>query len=196
LRNYDEDELVAKLSQMSKLGMAAFACSCAERSFGALSEFFKRTNPSKIPFARRNMDVLWQAILEEKPLLWSDSITEETLAYAAVTPNQEFPELSAWAEDASAAICYTAFTLKSGDAQNAGWAARRVFDLTFYAAEDQTKSTNLHELDASDVVQRELQRQSRDLDMLLESDEFETYQKLKKLAQLVDIVSELRGGST
>jgi hypothetical protein len=195
VKTYDEDFLVATLSQISKAGMAAFACSCAQRSVGALEDFLEKNNPQKINLGRESLDLLWKAILEDKSLSWPDSITQTILDQVAAPASIAHPELYAWAEDAAASLCYAALALKSGDSQNAGWAARRVFDMAFYAAENQTKSSKLEVLDSCEVVQRELERQAQDLEMLLQADEPATYRALRERAASVDILSELLGGS-
>jgi Protein of unknown function (DUF416) len=190
---YVEGDLIGAVSQISKWGMAAFAASCAERTFVVLAELLTTIAPDKIEFARHNLDRLWNSILKKTPISWTESQSDSILALVEDIPLVSFPNWLIGAQDSVAAIVYTALTLQSGDEKNVGWAARCAYDITFYAAEDQTGSADIDVINATEVVQSELERQARDLSMLLQADEPATYKELKALAEAVDMMSELRG---
>jgi hypothetical protein len=192
---FDEDKLVTDISSISGKGIAAFACSCAERSFGILNEFFGDSGSEKIIFLRQNLNALWKAILDDIPLSWSEELTEEILALTPEATPEIFPYWFVGVDDAIASICYAAFAINTGKAENAGWAAQSAYNMTFYAAEDKTTNTSLDFINSATVVQLELDRQASDLDILLKADELATYRELKERSETVDKLSELRNAT-
>lgn len=189
---YDETANVEQLRQLPPLLRAMFALLTALRILPAYRRFHQKTG-------RGDPDVL-QNLAE---LLWEDlagaELAKEQLQAAVDKSMKLIPvEDDGWdeatqpyAEDAAAAVTYALRARLSGDAQEAGWAARRVYEASDYFA-----SSRLGELanrpDAESTilstppVQVELARQRRDLQELAE---------LEKTGVTMSRLQELRARS-
>jgi hypothetical protein len=194
LKIYDAEALTIKLSKLSARGRAAFACSCAERTFKPLEAYLRITNLDQIEFVRASLDASWISAIDGIPLTWSRQKTRAILALVPQTPNDDIFELWTSAENAVPAIVYAAWSHQSHRTTNAVWAAGRTYEMNFYAAEDYLGHQPLDILNASDLVQLELTRQEQDFQMLQNADTPQTYAQLKVASRSIDVLAEFKNG--
>ena len=153
---FDENRIKGSLTKLPIKLRILFAVTCAER------------------LLRRILDKLWMGLLGVQE--YSDQIIAADLQHCMLlVPKESDGEWSneqAWAEDAVACLAYSLRTRISGDAQEAAWAARRVYEaVDSYVINVSANNFKLpnDEVRVRDhpLVQVELGRQERDISELL-----------------------------
>ncbi len=172
MRSFDESMLVQRLGAVSTLRRVAFATACAERLLPAYANYAARSGWGDAAKLRFMLDELWRIC--ERGANASCDFQSAIEVCMALIPGEDrgpwMPE-QAYAEDAASALAYALSFCQTGDSQEAAWAARRA-----YEAVDQFV-VRQHNLDTEmrrdekrvlsyPTLQRELERQERDLDCL------------------------------
>lgn len=172
MRTYDETELVQRLSELSPEARCLFAASCAERLRAAYRWFHERTgqgDPSTLDGA---LDALW-ASLEGSvtPSLSWDVLLDDVMELVPDDEDDSWAVESAYAQNAAAAVAYALRCRQSADPQDAGWAARQVYEaLDHWIANRDDVDPNAAgaegKVGGDPLVQAELTRQNQDLTQL------------------------------
>ncbi|GGA46479.1 DUF416 family protein [Dyella nitratireducens] len=169
---YDEQALKQQLSAMPERSIVAFALCCSTRQLNAFEAYADKFLPEKREAARHIVESLWATIIfgENTPVMWSEqlAIVEETY------PDEQdhWAPFHVYGGNALSSLIYTIRSLlASADVQEAAWAARIAYESADQAAlrslDKMRGSPEIEQLVvASDIVQRELHRQSDDLQSL------------------------------
>lgn len=169
---FDERWLVSELNRVSKKLRATFAAACAERLIPAYRRFYEMT---------KRGDPMALALILER--LWQDlqglALTDDELKGALDTCTQLIPNEDAgvWiteqaaAEDGAAAVAYSIRCRQGGEAQEAAWAARRIYEaLDYFIISKEGINTNDQGAEqlvlSHPLMQEELARQMRDINEL------------------------------
>jgi hypothetical protein len=173
-------EVEQRLEQLTPEARKAFALSCAER---LMRWHEARSEEERRPFTlgwRPLLDVLWRGLEGVAPD--ASHQVQDALDRLHSSPywhsdGQDGPDDAD--EDTAAASIYAADCYMSGDAQSAAWAAQRAVQATFQIAEQHlqlypsdvipdlsTEPTSLAREAMHPVVQRELQKQLSEMDLL------------------------------
>lgn len=176
---FNEQQLVEELAQIPPLQRAMFAAACAERLLPAYAAFADQTGFGDLPRLRTVLERVWRDLegdtMGDEELratldLCMDSIPEEEDGWA--------PEQAA-AEDYVEALAYTIRCRRTGDAQEAAWAARCPYEAAdHFVIEHEGIDTNQAGAEervlSHPLVQLELTRQRRDIEDLLTAGDTET----------------------
>lgn len=190
---YDEHRLVVELDRLPRRLRVAFAAACAERlmpAYRRFSEIGGRGDPKALTAILKQ---LWED-LREVALMEEDELQAILDACMKLVPREDeepWIQEQAAAEDGAVAVAYSLRCRQSGEAKEAAWAARRVYealdhfvinrgniDINNPGAEQRVLSHPL--------IQAELARQRRDIDELLatsESDELGSIAGLRDRAR-------------
>jgi hypothetical protein len=181
---FDEDRLKNELSLMSADRIAAFAVSCSERICHDARDV---AGPEPARLLDKVCNALWAKLGSEiQPLV---DFEQDLLD---IMPDEEDDPTfdAAVVEDACAALIYAIRSFDDDAPQNAAWAARRVYETTDRFAASMiggTEYTDLVEqvIRNHPVVQRELERQNRDVEILKNTPESDSilFARLKASAQ-------------
>jgi uncharacterized protein YjaG (DUF416 family) len=169
---YDESELIRKLENLSKLGRVVFGAACAERAFPAFAAYEEGGGSTdRVRLFRTTLDDIWDGVIQGTELVGLDKKIDNCLS--SIPSEDEEPDTypGLAAEDAASAICYTLQCWKTGDSQEAAWAARRTYEaLDGYIIEHESIDINEpgaeSRVEANDIIQSELRRQHRDIEEL------------------------------
>jgi uncharacterized protein YjaG (DUF416 family) len=166
---YNEAANTETLERLPAQLRVAFALLCAIRILPSYERFHSRTGRGDPGALNALSDRLWQDIT-------GDPMTEAEVQLAIDRATRLVPtedngwdqETQPYAEDAAAALTYALRTRLTGDAQEAAWASRRVYESADHfviALTGITPDTSSQELEVMThpVVQNELARQRRDL---------------------------------
>jgi len=167
---YSEVSLVKQLSTVGKQSMLAFATACATRQS---DNFLKFATPHfQWDVLTNILTELWAAILgnaTDDPKIWKRHI--DTIDNFLPSDDHVWTVADAIVDDAISSTAYALRCFISGEAQEAAWSARRSYEsadqiaIKLLNAEPGQKGfeklVSQHE-----IVQRELQRQNRDMQLL------------------------------
>ncbi len=175
---FDETQLVGILNRLDTEGRVAFAAACAERLLPAYVAFSNRTGRGEPATLRSILTRLWDDLAGD--LMAESEVQANVKACMELLPREdEGPWVveQDFADDAVAATAYTLECRKSGNAQEAAWAARRAFEaldefvanrenIDWSVPDAEARALALARILAHPLVQAELARQRRDLDEL------------------------------
>lgn len=145
---YDEPEIVARLARLSRAQKAAFAAACAERLVPLFLRYAASAESVDGDAIRSVVDGVWHAVggsgadLEPLQSLAEDLVPEE---------DEEWSTEAGFAQNAAASAAYSVRSWLSDDPQEAGWAARQVYEAADYAAQQAIDTSDL-ELEAREQV--------------------------------------------
>lgn len=169
---FNEQALHRDLNHLPPRSRVAFAASCAQRLTNVYRCYLAQVGqPGRAVDCDRALDYVWSRIL----LPSQETVTKQLLAdVMALIPDQDAPgwtPLTAYGEDGLSALAYCVSCLQSEEAQDAAWAARRVYEaLDYFVTNRDEFSPNDSAADtrvlSDSVVQAELNRQARDLNEL------------------------------
>lgn len=171
---FDENSIKKRLTLLPINLRTLFAVTCAERLFPAYERFSDKTGRGNVDILRRILDKLWMGLMGVQQ--YSEQIIAADLHNRMLlVPKEsdgEWLNEQAWAEDAVACLSYSLRTRLSGDAQDAAWAARRVYDaVDYYVLHASGNNFKLPDDEVRVIdhplVQAELRRQERDMSELL-----------------------------
>ncbi len=169
---YNEQHLIAGLDRLPQSLRVVFATSCAERLFPSYVAFWEKTDRGDPKRLRGCLDRLWRDL--ECNDIREEEI-QECIALCMKLIPQEDDE--PWvieqvaAEDAAEAVAYALGCKQSGEAQQAAWAARCVYEALDHFVIN-SEGIDINEPGGEErvwshpLVQAELLRQQRDLDEL------------------------------
>lgn len=170
---FDEQWLVAELNRVPQRSRAAFAAACAERLMPAYRRFSEMTERGDPKALAQILERLWQDL--QGLTLKGDELEGILDTCTRLIPNEDvgvWVAEQAAAEDCAAAVAYSIRCRQGGEAQDAAWAARRVYEaLDNFIIGNESIDTN--DLGAEQLVlshplmQAELDRQRRDVNELL-----------------------------
>jgi uncharacterized protein YjaG (DUF416 family) len=170
---FDEGKTKERIAELPTNLRILFAVTCAERLFPAYERFSAVTGRGNVDLLRRILDKLWMSLLGFQE--YSDQIIATDLHHCMLlVPKESDGEWSneqAWAEDAVACLAYSLRTRLSGEAQEAVWAARRVYEAVDHyvlhaSGNNFTLPGDNSRVIEHPLVQAELKRQERDISEL------------------------------
>jgi hypothetical protein len=139
---YDEAQLVRDLSAETKAARAAFAAASAERLQPLYTWFHEVSGQGDPAVLRAALDAVWDLVLG---LRAPDDLDRLQDAAESLVPDEEddgWVEQSAYAQNAAAAVAYAVRSWISDDPEEAGWAARQLYEAADYAAQQETDDLN------------------------------------------------------
>lgn len=180
-----EERLMEDLTRLRPVGRAMFAASCAERMLPVYRWFHERTGRGGPAALEQALGALWADLggTDTAELEESRDVAEELVPYE----DDSWVDECAFAQHAAAAVAYAIRCRLSGDAQEAGWAARQVYealDLWVTTRDDiDLNAAGAEERIAADpLVQAELTRQRREIETVRDASD----------DQVVVLASEIR----
>jgi len=167
----DESLLIDTLSQLSENARAAFAAACAERLmpyYVQYAKLFKKGDPAVL---REGLDLVWEHALDRQPPVKGLQPLAARAMELAPGDGDKWTALNRLAENAAAAVYYCLECRMKGDTKNAVLASRQAYEAVDYLTQNirhiQFGSRESEEAILRDrLVQDELSRQQRDLELL------------------------------
>lgn len=185
--HFDEKELSRQIERLSKEHRIAFAAACAQRLIPSYERFSKKTGKGNYPLLVNTIEDLWKDLTNGQAV--EKDIDERISTCMGLIPGEDDePWISeqACAEDAASALAYALRCLRTGEPQEAAWAARRAYEcLDHYVINSEKIDTNVSGAEvrvlSHPLIQTELSRQQRDLNQLVNRSV--TVEQLKARAQ-------------
>jgi len=163
---YDEVQLVQALSAETKAVRAAFAAASAERLQPLYEWFHEACGQGDPATLRAGLDAVWELV---RGLPAPDGLPQLQQAAESLVPDEDddWAEQSAYAQNAAAAVTYALGSWIDDDPQQAGWAARQLYEAADYAAQQEIGDLNSPGAEAAllarPVVQEALEGIQEDL---------------------------------
>ncbi|MEM8963560.1 MAG: DUF416 family protein [Acidobacteriota bacterium] len=180
MHTFDEKAILEAMHDLEPWRRTLFALSCATRLIDSYERFHQRTGRGDSKGLRSLAENLWKDLAGAE--MTTGDVEAGLEAALALLPDEKaYDTISQpYAEDAAAALAYAFQARKSGDPQYPAWAARRVYEAvdSFVVAETDAvigESETEQKIVAHPLVQAELARQERDIE-LLEAADFEAPQ--------------------
>ncbi|GLQ98158.1 DUF416 family protein [Dyella mobilis] len=168
---FDEPSLVQRLSTLQIKSAITFALCCATRQLNAYEAYADKFAPEARAVPRRIVEKLWEFVDSAKSddTHWSEQLKIVESLYPE--EQTDWAPLHIYSEHTLYSLTYVIRCLMTCDVQEAAYAARVAYIAADQAAiraiEESRDSLNFEQLVlASDVVQKELRRQSDDLGAL------------------------------
>ena len=170
-RRFDEASLVKQLSRLPADSSLAFALCCATRQLAACNKYAEHFVTESLDFVRVINEQLWATVTgnASAKIDWR-AMLEQVMEFL---PEQQdhWEPFHVYADHAISSLAYSIRCLLNADAQEAAWSARRAYEAADQAAiRDLDARVGLSGTEARilahPIVQRELQRQERDLQLL------------------------------
>lgn len=124
--SFDESALDDRLSKLPNAKRAAFAATCVERLAPAYRQYSRSSGAANQDRFDSIVTDLWAFI--ERRLLGDNNLPDADLIYGELSPQGDLDGLLGYADDAVAALAFAVRTTRNGMAQDAVWAARRVYE--------------------------------------------------------------------
>lgn len=164
---FQEQVLRDELSRLPAQCRVAFAASCAQRLLEAYRAFAERSGQPAIGLESA-LEYAWTHVLVQAQRAEVERMLAEVMARVPEEGEPGWTPLAAYAEDAVSAVAYCLRCLLSAEAQEAAWAARRVYEAVdlFVTTRDGITPSDVGAEDRvlqDPVIQAELQRQERDI---------------------------------
>jgi uncharacterized protein YjaG (DUF416 family) len=175
-RRFDEQQLRMRLAALPRQRRVVFAAACAQRLLPSYERYQARRNADAPNEIAAILERIWRDVCGER--IGAEELQRLIDRSMAIIPREDtevwLPEQAA-AEDAVAALAYALRCRQNGEAQEAVWAARRVYEALdhFVLNRDDidTNSAAAEERVVADpLIQAEISRQDRDADELLSAD--------------------------
>ena len=130
--DFDEPELVARLSRLPSKLRVVFAALCAERQLPNYIRFSERSGLGDPKVLREALESIWQDV-QGQPLTKAqlETMIERCMALVP-TGEEDTKEETAYAEDAAASIVYAIEARLTDDPQEAAWAAQCAYESVDY----------------------------------------------------------------
>jgi uncharacterized protein YjaG (DUF416 family) len=167
---YDEKANIARLSHLHPSSRATFSLCCATRQTTTWEEYARQFRPNDVIAFRKTAETIWNTLASNAlPLNWKPTLDEVMGLFPG--EESEASPLHTYAEDALASLAYVIRCLIAGSEQEAAWSARRAYEMADQAAIRQLGlqpggSAAEKQILMHSTVQRELERQERDLQIL------------------------------
>lgn len=164
---FDRSYLTERLGAMPGPLQVLFAAAVAERLFPQAEAFFRARDREALERLRNALDLLWTyGAAGQADDQMRDAALSACEASIRVAADEDTDD-AFFAENAAAAIAYGLRAMRSGDAQEPGWAAQRAYDSVdhYVLMEEADRKAEWSEAEvlAHAVVQRELRRQLDDV---------------------------------
>lgn len=166
---FHEQSLKQELDQLPRRSRVAFAASCAQRLVSVYHSFAAKSGQAgRANLVEHAMDYIWAHILAVPE---KETAVRQLANVMALLPDEDAPgwtPLTAYAENALSAMAYCLQCLQSGDAQDATWAARHVYDALDQLVTSRDKISPSEpgaeaRILCDIAIQAELERQARDI---------------------------------
>lgn len=174
--NFDEKNLVVQLAATTQIAKTGFALSVATRLLPMYVEYTKMAKIELNSLPSSCVGTLWDIAISARIHQMDEVETaSNTLLNLMPGDNDPWNEYHPLAEDAIAAIVYALRSYLTNDPQEAAWAARRSYEAADQFAirqldiDFQDKGVE-HTLLSHPIVQQELMRQNRDLELAIIGD--------------------------
>lgn len=154
---YNEKQIVTELARVDQKRQTAFAASCAERLMPLFAKYTSVTGDGDPEGLRGVLDHVWNAVRgdDEGFELAADRDVAESMV---PSDEDDWVFEMGYGQNAAAAVVYAIRTWMSGDAQEAAWAARQVYEAADLAAQQSLPAlTNLND---SEVARQLLESQA------------------------------------
>jgi len=184
---FDAATLKGSLSRISQTSASAFAAAVVTRHVANYESFCRVAGPMPVVEYRKIVSRLWDAIGSQSFERSSWQPTHDHIMSCFPPETEEAWLYNALADDALASLAYAIRHVMSADPQEAVWSAQRAYD-----AVDQVTVAKLGispgpaeaelAILSDPIVQRELGRQTRDLQLLGELNSPDGFAKLASLA--------------
>ena len=165
MKRFDETALLQRLERLPRALRVAFAAACAQRmlpAYNAFSAVNGQGSPDEVDLA---MGRVWSGLFDPGVPEVERDIARVMELIPREDADEWLPE-QPYAEDATAALVYALRTAKSGEAQEAAWAARRVYEALDHHVMNRLGIEGEEEVLDHPLIQAEFVRQDRDLAML------------------------------
>lgn len=174
---YDEERLIQELNRLPVQLRVAFAAACVERVFPAYEHYLQQSGSKYEHDLRSLLQRLW---LDLSGNSMKDFEIEEAIdncmSVVERLNDSDWIEWQAAADGAATALCYALRCRKTGEPQEAAWAAQHLYEvLDDFVINREHIDTNQPGAErrvlAHPLIQAELARQRRTFEELLEADE-------------------------
>lgn len=127
-RRFDRGALADQISHLPRRGKVAFAASCAQRLFPQYLRYLEVAEGPVTEAYAQALETAWQIAASD--LVDAASVKALVDRCMAALPTEDDAEATGvpYAEDAAAAVLYALRTALTDKAQEAVWAANRVYD--------------------------------------------------------------------
>lgn len=165
---YDEKSMIDRLRAMEARGRSAFAAACAQRLLPSYRAFSGQSGAGNPSMLTESLSMLWDRLrggaIEKDDLIARIEVCEQIVP----EEDEQWSELTAYAQNAAAAVAYALRCEANGEPQEAAWAARQAYEaVDFYVVHKNGVDVNAPDAElkilSHPVVQAELGRQDRDL---------------------------------
>lgn len=198
---YNEGSVIEELEQLPLQLRVAFAATCVERLLPAYEEYSKRLEGTVSRELNSILERLWADLGGQvmTPAEIENAI-ENCMSAIQSLNSSDWVEGQEAADDAVAALCYALRCRKTGDPQEAAWAARRLYEAldNFIINHDHLDIDQPgieSRVVAHPLIQAELARQRRDVEELLEIDELSIPSVLVQLRERAKAEARIFFGS-
>ena len=170
---YDEQANLRRLSALEPPLRVAFALLCAGRVLPTYSSFHEATGRGDPAELQRLWERAWRDLTDSA--MTTAEVAEATAKAEELVPSEDDgydEDTQPYAEDAASALAYALRARANGDPREAAWAGQCLYEAADHfagrgIAGQPATPTYESEAVAHPVVQRELERQHRDLTELL-----------------------------
>jgi len=181
---FDEASLLKQLTHLPAVSRLVLALCCTTRQSGAYEHFAERFAPETQSYVKGIIVQLWDMVVGDEFDKTDWEVVLEKVMELLPEEQEQWEPFLVYAEHAISSLAYTIRCLLKSEAQEAVWAARRAYEAADQAAiRDlgvQTGSADSEaRILAHPIVQRELQRQERDLRLLQSTSSRQTLNALK-----------------
>ncbi|MBB3743126.1 uncharacterized protein YjaG (DUF416 family) [Rhizobium sp. BK591] len=171
MEGFDEQQLLQRLGQLPSYELTVLATACASRQTGNVIWYCEEYGLDRYPLVSKCIEKLWEAPGENgHGGIWEEAL--ESIMEMMPPDDHVWTVIDALAEDAFASLCYSVRTKLHATAQEATWALRRAYEAADQAAihlsRKQAHELKEPEILAHPIVQRELVRQKRDYELILQ----------------------------
>ena len=165
MKRFDETALLQRLERLPRALRVAFAAACAQRMLPAYNAFSAVNGQGSPDEVDQAMGRVWSGLFDPGVPEVERDIARVMELIPREDADEWLPE-QPYAEDATAALVYALRTAKSGEAQEAAWAARRVYEALDHHVMNRLGIEGEEEVLDHPLIQAEFVRQDRDLAML------------------------------
>jgi hypothetical protein len=131
---YDEGGFLHRLEQLDRASKTAFAAACAERLWPLVERYASvaAVPVGQIAALRAALDAVWRGCVGG-----SEDIAGVQVLAESMVPREDDQWVfeAGYGQNAIAAVAYAARTWLTGEAQEAVWAARQVYEAADYGAQ-------------------------------------------------------------
>ncbi len=187
MMKFDEKKLILNLEMLSPRKRLAFSVAAASRIINNYGFYSKKVNLVDST-AINTMESLWAAVLDNsiEHKKWESILS--ILLNLIPEENTNWTIWHALIDDAISSLAYAIRCMLTSSSQEAAWAARRAYEAADQVVCRLTDLELAHDREVKilshPLIQRELERQTRDLNVLRIGVEEESIQKLYEMSKV------------